>query len=218
MYPALLDHRLCFPDPQLANADGLVAVGGDLSVDRLMLAYRSGVFPWTVRPVTWWSLDPRGIIELDRVHVPRRLARTMRQQPYAVTHDRAFRQVLAGCAAAPRFRSRTWITPEFITAYTALHDAGHAHSVECWQDGELVSGLYGVCAGGMFAGESMFHRVDNASKIALLHLILHLQERGFTLFDLQMVTPVTSTFGAIEIPRADYLRRLAEALKLTCEF
>ena len=218
MPPTILDSRLAFPDPRRANKDGLVAFGGDLSVERLRLAYRSGIFPWTVNPITWWSPDSRGIFELENFHVPRRLAQIIRQQPYEVSRDRAFRQVMEACAAPARGRGKTWITPEFIAAYTALHEAGHAHSVECWEGKKLVGGIYGVSVGGLFAGESMFHRADNASKIALVHLIEHLRARGFALFDLQMVTPATEALGAVAIPRAEYLRRLAKAVSLPCEF
>lgn len=209
-----LTQQLWFPDPrELEGADapdGLVAIGGDLTVPRLLLAYRSGIFPWSVRPLTWWSPDPRGIIELDRVHLPRSLERVLRRQPFAVTFDRAFAEVIQGCAMAPR-SDRTWISPEFITAYTRLHHAGHAHSVECWQEGRLVGGIYGVAVGGLFAGESMFHRVSNASKVALVHLLDHVCRVGFTLFDIQMVTPATAQLGAIEVPRLEYLHRLADA-------
>ena len=256
MQPAILDDRLAFPDPRRANEEGLIAFGGDLSVERLLLAYRSGIFPWTVNPITWWSPNPRGIFELEKFHVPRRLAQLMRQcvhqptpgpskersdaQPplpllggvrgesvanpqsskesFAVTRNRAFREVMQGCAAPARGRGKTWISPEFITAYTALHDAGHAHSVECWQGKTLVGGIYGVSVGGLFAGESMFHRADNASKIALAHLIEHLRARGFALFDIQMVTTATAAMGAINVPRVEYLRRLKGAVKLNCDF
>lgn len=218
MHPAILDSRLVFPDPRKANEDGLVALGGDLSIERLLLAYRSGIFPWTVNPISWWSPNPRGIFELATFHVPRRLAQIIRQQPYAVTRDRAFRQVMEGCAAPARGRGKTWISPQFINAYTALHQAGHAHSVECWQDEKLVGGIYGVQVGGLFAGESMFHRADNASKIALVHLIEHLRACGFALFDIQMVTPATNALGAAGIPRVEYLRRLAKAVVLKCNF
>ena len=256
MPPTILDHRLAFPDPRGAAKDGLVAIGGDLSVERLLLAYRSGIFPWTVNPISWWSPNPRGIFELENFHVPRRLAQTLRKcvhQPtpssskegstelrlvpllggvrggfisnsksvkdsFVVTRDRAFRQVMEGCAAPARGRGQTWISPEFITAYTRLHEAGHAHSVECWRGEELVGGIYGVSVGGLFAGESMFHRADNASKITLVHLIEHLCERGFVLFDLQMVTTATDALGAVKIPRAEYLTRLAKAVELKCEF
>jgi leucyl/phenylalanyl-tRNA--protein transferase len=218
MHPVLLDNRIAFPDPRRADAEGLVAFGGDLSLPRLLLAYRSGIFPWTVNPITWWSPDPRGVFKLDAFHVPRRLAQVLRQEPYTVTINRAFAEVMRGCAEPARGRGRTWITPEFIAAYTALHEAGHAHSVECWQGGSLVGGIYGVSVGGMFAGESMFHRVNNASKIALVHLVRRLQERDFVLFDVQMVTPATAALGAAEIPRAEYLHRLTQAVSLARQF
>lgn len=218
MPPAVLDHRLTFPDPRHADAEGLVAVGGDLSGPRLRRAYRTGVFPWTVNPVSWWSPDPRGIIELATFQPPRRLAQIIRQGRHTVTFNRAFRQVMEGCAAAAPGRRRTWITPEFIAAYTALHEAGDAHSVECWLNGELVGGVYGVSAGGLFAGESMFHRADNASKIALVQLVERLRARGFILFDVQMVTPATAALGATELAREKYLERLAAAVKLEPRF
>lgn len=205
----LLGERIWFPDPGFADAEGLVAVGGDLSVARLVAAYRRGIFPWTSNPITWWSPDPRAIFELDRFHVSRSLARVLRQQPFEVTRDRAFREVMQGCAAAAPGRRETWISPEFIEAYTQLHRAGQAHSVECWQAGRLVGGIYGVAVGGLFAGESMFHRVSNASKVALFQLVAHLRERGFGLFDIQQVTGATARLGAVEISRAEYLRRLA---------
>jgi leucyl/phenylalanyl-tRNA---protein transferase len=214
----LLDARLRFPDPRLATADGLVAIGGDLSVPRLLLAYRSGIFPWTVNPITWWSPNPRGIFELDHFHVSRSLARMIRKHPFEITTDRAFREVMEGCAAPARGRRSTWVTPEFIEAYTSLHEQGHAHSVECWRAGQLAGGIYGVSLGGFFAGESMFHRVTDASKAALHHLVQHLRQRGFALFDIQMVTPITRQLGAVEIPRDNYLKRLAAATRMECSF
>lgn len=211
-----LDQRLWFPDPRRAlrghDWDGLVALGGDFSVPRLLLAYRSGIFPWTVRPITWWSPDPRAIIELDGLHVPRSLRAVLRRSRLDLTHNRAFRSVMEACATPAPGRGRTWITREFLDAYTRLHDQGHAHSLECWQDGELVGGVYGVAIGAFFAGESMFHRVDNASKVALFHLVQHLKRQGYTLFDIQVATPVTAQLGAIVIPRDEYFRRLAEAV------
>jgi leucyl/phenylalanyl-tRNA--protein transferase len=218
----MLDARLWFPDARAAvphgYAKGMVAVGGDLSLPRLLLAYRSGLFPWTADPLTWWSPDPRVIFELDRFHVPRSLDRVLRRGVFQVTRDRAFRGVMAGCAAPAPGRWSTWISPAFIDAYTRLHEAGHAHSVECWQNDELVGGVYGVAVGGLFAGESMFHRVSDASKVALRHLVQHLRDRGFVLFDIQMITPVTARLGAVSIPREVYLRRLAAAITLTCSF
>ncbi len=215
---AILDERLRFPDPNQADAEGLVAVGGELSVKRLLLAYRSGIFPWTAAPVTWWSPDPRGILELDAFHVSRSLGRVLRQDLFKVTVDQAFRDVMAGCAAPGPGRRSTWITREFLEAYGELHRLGHAHSLECWQGNELVGGIYGVAIGGLFAGESMFHRVSNASKVALFHLVRHLREREFALFDVQMLTPITAQLGAAEIPRTTYLKRLAKAIQSPCRF
>lgn len=216
MMPALLDQRLLFPSPLLANTEGLVAIGGDLSVPRLLLAYRSGIFPWTVKPVTWWSPDPRAIFELDQFHVSRSLAKVIRKGIFQITTNRAFREVMKACAAPGPGRRTTWITREFLKAYTQLHEQGHAHSLECWQDDKLVGGIYGVAIGGFFAGESMFHTASNASKIALYHLIEHLREHDFALFDIQMLTPITSRLGAIQIPRTEYLKRLALAVEKTC--
>lgn len=214
----VLDKRLAFPDPRSANRDGLVAVGGDLSVARLLLAYRCGIFPWTVNPITWWSPDPRAIFECDHVHVPRSLVRIFRRGMFRTTTNQAFRRVIESCAAPAPGRRETWISPEFIEAYTCLHELGHAHSVECWLGDELAGGIYGVAIGGFFAGESMFHRASNASKVALCHLIQRLRERGFVLFDIQMLTPVTRQLGGIEISRREYLRRLTQALQRSCVF
>jgi len=220
--PVLLTQRLWFPDPRTAQRggphDGLVAVGADLSAARLLLAYRNGMFPWTEDPVTWWSPDPRAIFELDHFHTSESLARVIRKGVFEITTDRAFRQVIEGCAKPAPGRGSTWISPEFVEAYTALHDLGHAHSVECWQNGHLAGGIYGVSIGGFFAGESMFHRANNASKVALSHLHRHLHERGFRLFDIQLLTPITRQLGAVTITRERYLERLARAVELKCEF
>ncbi len=214
----LLDRALSFPNPQRADEEGLVAVGGDLSVPRLLLAYRSGIFPWTADPITWWSPDPRAILELQEFHVSRSLSRVLRQETFRATYDEAFEQVITACAAPAPGRRETWISPEFIAAYTELHRQGDAHSVECWAGNELAGGVYGVAIGGFFAGESMFHRRDNASKVALFHLVDHLKRRGFELFDIQMLTPVTERLGGITIPRLEYLRRLAAAVEKPCQF
>jgi leucyl/phenylalanyl-tRNA--protein transferase len=180
-------------------------------VPRLLLAYRSGIFPWTVDPITWWSPEPRAIFELDGFHVSRSLARVIRKGVFRPTMDRAFRQVMQYCAAPAPGRRSTWISPEFIEAYTQLHQQGHAHSLECWQGRQLVGGVYGVAVGGFFAGESMFYGVSDASKVALFHLIEHLRQKGFELFDIQMLTPITMQLGGVTIPRAEYLSRLAQA-------
>jgi len=147
--PVRLGKAVGFPDPELADADGLVAVGGDLSAERLLAAYRQGIFPWTADPITWWSPDPRGIIELDNFHVPESLAKVIRKETFVITFDKAFRQVMQACATPGPKRRATWITNEFIEAYTGLHKMGNAHSVECWQDGKLVGGVYGVTIGGL---------------------------------------------------------------------
>ena len=185
---------------------------------RLLLAYRSGIFPWTVDPITWWSPEPRAIFELDRFRVSRSLAKVIRRDEFRITVDRAFRRVMHGCAAPAPDRRSTWISPEFIEAYTQLHKQGHAHSLECWQGRRLVGGIYGVTVGGLFAGESMFHRASNASKIALFHLMEHLRRQGFVLFDIQMLTPITAQLGGITIPRGEYLRRLAQAVEKPVSF
>jgi leucyl/phenylalanyl-tRNA--protein transferase len=218
MSVAILSQQLRFPSPSSTNAEGLVAVGGDLSVERLLLAYRSGIFPWTVKPITWWSPDPRAIFELDRFHVPRSLAKVIRKGVFEITVNRAFEQVMRACAAPARRRRSTWISPQFIAAYTELHRQGHAHSLECWSAERLVGGIYGVAIGGFFAGESMFHRVSDASKVALFHLIQHLRRQRFVLFDIQMLTPVTAQLGGITIRREEYLQRLALAVQETCSF
>jgi leucyl/phenylalanyl-tRNA--protein transferase len=216
--PTVLGESLQFPHPELADQEGLLAVGGDLSAERLLAAYHQGVFPWTINPITWWSPDPRGIIELENFHIPESLAKIIRKRPFKVTLDQAFRKVMQACATPGPQRPGTWITKEFIEAYTLLHQQGHAHSVECWVNGELVGGVYGVAIGGLFAGESMFHLADNASKVALCHLVQHLRERQFLLFDIQMVTAATRPLGAQSIPRAEHLRRLAQAVAKHCSF
>jgi leucyl/phenylalanyl-tRNA--protein transferase len=210
--------NLVFPNLQSANREGLLALGGDLSVARLLLAYRSGIFPWTDEPLTWWSPDPRAIFELDRFHPPKRLESKLRHHPFTLTIDHAFAEVIHACAESAPGRESTWISPRFIDAYIELHRQGHAHSVEVWQDGELVGGVYGVAIASFFAGESMFHRVSDASKIALCFLFDYLRERRFSLFDTQVLSPLTARLGAIEIRRRDYLERLAAALRKPVQF
>jgi len=216
--PVMPSQHLWFPDATQADADGLVAVGGDLSSERLLVAYRNGIFPWSVNPITWWSPDPRGILPLNEFHISASLAKFIRRCPYEVTLNQAFSEVMAACAAPGPKRGGAWISREFIEAYTRLHELGHAHSVECWLEDKLVGGIYGVAVGGLFAGESMFHRADNASKVALCRLVQQLQDRGFALFDIQMVTPATRPFGAREISRREYLARLLAAVEWRCSF
>lgn len=196
----------------------LVAVGGDLDPRRLLCAYTAGVFPWYEEdsPVLWWCPDPRAVLEPDGLHVSRRLARTIRSGRFRTTFNEDFPAVIRECA---RGRAEgTWITPKMISAYIRLHRLAHAHSVECWLDGRLAGGVYGVSVGGFFAGESMFHRVADASKVALVALVEGLRERGFTLFDLQILNDYTRQFGATEIPRSEYLARLAAVVRLPVAF
>ena len=217
----LLGPQLEFPPATSANRDGLVAVGGDLSIERLLLAYRQGIFPWPIFDddlMTWFSPDPRAILELDALHVSRSLSKVMRRGALSVTIDRAFEDVVAACASPGPGRSSTWITRALGRAYVELHRQDHAHSVEVWQDGALVGGLYGVSVQGLFAGESMFSRVHDASKVALVHLVRHLVDRQFQLLDIQQATPHMRRMGAKEISRRAYLRRLEAALEHPCRF
>lgn len=207
-----------FPDPAEAREDGLLAVGGDLSPVWLLAAYERGIFPWTDGPVTWWSPDPRAVFELDAFRPSRRLEKTVRQGRFTVTRDRDFAGVIAGCAAPAAGREETWISPAFVEAYTELHRLGHAHSFEVWREERLVGGLYGVAIGGFFAGESMFHRESDASKVALCHAVAHLRAAGFALFDTQVATEHTEALGAVDIPRAAYLLQLARAVALPVSF
>jgi len=205
-------------NPERADASGLVAMGGDLSPDRLLEAYRRGIFPWYDEdlPICWWSPDPRAIFELHQFHISRRLRRTCRSGRFQVSVDRFFSEVIRGCAHRPG--QGTWITSEMVDAYEALHRLGHAHSVEVWKENQLVGGIYGVAVAGLFAGESMFSRSSDASKIALVHLVNRLRERGFQLFDIQFLNAHTARLGAVEIPRADYLTRLRRALNCHVQF
>ena len=201
-----------------ADETGLIAIGGDLRPKRLLQAYRSGVFPWydENEPICWWSPDPRAIFELDGLHVSRRLRRRLRSGRFSVTVDRDFAGVIRGCAEERE--DGTWITPEMIHAYEELHRLGYAHSVEVWQDGELAGGLYGVAIGGFFAGESMFARRSDASKVALVHLVERLRQQGFQLFDIQFLTEHTTRLGAVEIARPAYLARLRKAIAAPVSF
>jgi leucyl/phenylalanyl-tRNA---protein transferase len=195
-----------------------VALGGDLSVERLLLAYRSGIFPWSAAPITWWSPDPRAIFEFDDVHVSRSLRKTLRRGVFHTTLNQCFGQVIRACATVPRHGDDTWISPAIIEAYDRLHRAGWAHSLEVWKGDQLAGGIYGVGIGGFFAGESMFHHVSDASKVAVVALLEYLQSRGYVLFDTQMLTETTRSLGAVEIMRIDYLERLKAATDLPVTF
>jgi leucyl/phenylalanyl-tRNA--protein transferase len=207
-----------FPPVELAGGEGLLCVGGHLTPDWLLDAYRHGIFPWPVFDdemlLAWWSPDPRAIFEIGGMHVSRRLRRTCRGGKFQVTCDRDCAGVLEGCATAQDRRDGTWLTPHMIEAYLELFDLGRAHSIEVWHEGRLAGGTYGVALGGFFAGESMFYRVRDASKVALVALMAHLAARGYQLFDIQQLTEHTARLGATEIPRRRYLQRLEAALKL----
>jgi len=219
---SLLPPSRFFPPAEMADADGLLALGGRLTPGWLLDAYQHGIFPWPQsdidEPMLWWSPDPRAIIELDRFRVSRRLARTCRSGRFTLTCDRDFAGVIRGCATASGRVGQTWLTPRMIRAYQRLFELGHAHSVESWHEGQLAGGVYGVAIGGLFAAESMFYRVRDASKVAVVHLVSHLRARGYQLLDIQQVTPATAQFGAIEIPRSAYLGRLARAVALPVTF
>jgi len=199
------------PDPREAPAHGLLAAGADLAPGTVLAAYRAGIFPWPDDEghLLWWSPDPRAVIPLGGFHESRRLRRTRRQGRLRVTRDTAFADVIAACATE---HGPTWIAPDMRVAYWHLYTLGWAHSVEVWADDELAGGLYGVAVAGLFAGESMFHRARDASKIALAALVEHLRTQGFTLLDVQLLTPHLASLGAVEISRAQYLERLAAAL------
>ena len=201
-----------FPDPEPFDADGLVAIGGDLAPDRLLAAYARGIFPWFEEGYVpmWWSPDPRAVLAPDALHVSRSLARTLRRGGFSLTWNRCFPRVMRECGAR---RGGTWIVPEMLRAYEALHRLGHAHSLEVWNadDGELVGGVYGVQVGGLFAAESKFHRRTDMSKVALVALVRSLFAAGLELLDVQFATPHLAALGATELPRREYLRRLAVA-------
>lgn len=198
-----------FPDPRDADPQGLVAVGGDLSTPRLLLAYARGIFPWydAGLPPLWWSPDPRGVLDPDHLHVSRSLRRRLRRGGFTVTLNADFAGVMRACAADRE--DGTWIHAAMIEAYVALHEAGHAHSFEVWVAGQLAGGLYGVQVGGLFAAESMFHRQTDASKIALVSAVTTTFAAGVELFDVQFVTAHLASMGAYAVRRGEYLARLA---------
>tara|TARA_R110000868_G_scaffold20487_4_gene86711 strand:+ start:481 stop:1188 length:708 start_codon:yes stop_codon:yes gene_type:complete len=209
-----LSTKLHFPAPQgaLTDPNGLLAFGGDLSVERLTLAYRSGIFPWFSHgePILWWSPDPRGILPLGQFYCSAKLAKLVRQQRYRVTVNMAFEQVIDACASIPRNGSGTWITAEMIAAYKSLHHAGHAHSLEVWDKDKLVGGLYGVATGRLFCGESMFHRVTDCSKLAMYYLVTILKSENSPFIDCQMQNPHLQSLGCIQVPRAQFLQTLGK--------
>jgi len=213
--PLLLPNQVEFPHPSTALTDpnGLLAAGGDLTPEWLLSAYAGGIFPWfndDASGILWWSPDPRAILSLDSLKVSRSLAKRLRNCGFTVTMDQAFTDVIDGCASRRANSSATWITPQMRSSYRALHELGHAHSVEVWHANRLVGGLYGISLGRMFFGESMFYQNRDASKIALCVLVTQLRRWKFDLIDCQIMNAHLQSLGATEIPRTEFLQRLAE--------
>ncbi len=214
MHLPWLTHSTAFPpvDSALDEPSGLLAVGGDLSPQRLLAAYRQGIFPWYSegQPILWWSPDPRMVLFPDELHVHRSLQKIIRRGGYEIRVDTVFTRVMQACAEPRKDQDGTWISPEMIEAYSMLHAMGFAHSVETWVDGELAGGLYGLALGRAFYGESMFARRSDASKIAFVHLVKQLQQWNFGLIDCQMNTAHLARFGAREIPRSEFTTHLQQ--------
>ena len=211
-------HDLQFPPVEYASPEGLLAVGGDLSSERLLAAYRHGIFPWysAGQPILWWSPDPRAVLYPEKLRVSRSLRQTLRRGHFEIRFDSVFRDVMLACAA-PREQypgGGTWITDDMLAAYVRLHELGYAHSVETWQQDQLVGGLYGVALGGVFFGESMFARTTDASKVALVALIHELRRHGFVLIDCQVPSEHLMSLGSEEIARTRFMRELAHGLTL----
>jgi len=210
-------HTLEFPDLDEADESGLLAVGGDLSIERLKLAYSKGIFPWYEdgMPVLWWTPDPRMVLFPDKMIISHSLKQSIRKKQFTITIDKAFGKVIKNCAKTPRKGEKgTWITRDMKNAYTRLYEDGFAHSAEAWLDGELVGGLYGVALGKAFFGESMFHNVTNASKVAFYHLVEKLNKWDFLIIDAQVYTNHLESLGGEMIPRSQYLNILESALKI----
>ncbi len=208
---------LFFPDPSSADDSGLVTTSDRLSVELLCEAYQRGIFPWSEDPVRWYSPEHRAIFLFDCIRLPKKIAKTMRRQGFRVTFDTAFRDVVEMCSDTHRHEGE-WISEGFVIAYSRLHEMGLAHSVEVWQDGVLVGGLYGVQIGAMFAGESMFYKVSNASKVAFVYLVAHLQDIGVLFIDAQVLNETTADLGAVVVHRRDFLRILDYALGVPAEY
>ncbi len=213
-----LSKEILFPDPELADPSGILAVGGDLSPQRLLQAYKTGVFPWFNEgdPIVWWSPDPRTVLYPAEVKVSHSMRKVLRDKKFKVTLDHAFEAVIAQCKAQKRVGQKgTWITQEMLEAYVQLHEQGYAHSVEVWIDHVLMGGLYGVSIGGVFAGESMFSKTSNASKVAFITLARLLEQLKFTMLDCQVYTKHLASLGAHEISREQYLEELSRGLQQT---
>jgi leucyl/phenylalanyl-tRNA--protein transferase len=213
-----LSDEIIFPPPSAADENGLLAFGGDLQPARIVAAYRSGIFPWFSPgdPILWWFLDPRMVLFLNEFRISSRLARDVRKNRFTVTFDRAFARVMASCAQVRLERGEgTWISNEMYEAYCRLHDLGYAHSVECWQGETLAGGLYGIALGRIFFGESMFTRVSNGSKVALVALVDRLKSAAYQLIDCQMTTRHLASFGAREISGTEFLDQLNSFIQTT---
>lgn len=203
-----LSEDLVFPHPKYADEDGLLAVGGDLSMQRLLLAYENGIFPWynAGEPIMWWSPNPRFVLFPTEIAISKSMRKIIRKKTFEIQYDTAFEQVINACSSTPRIgQTGTWLIPEMIEAYIQLHQLGLAHSIETWQDGQLVGGLYGVALGKCFFGESMFSHVSNASKTALIHLAQTLANQNYMLMDCQVHTPHLESMGARHIPRKEFM-------------
>ncbi len=207
-----LDRELVFPPPELAEPDGLLAIGGDLSIERLLLAYRSGIFPWYEgEDILWWSPEPRFVLFPENLKVSKSMQQLIKKQAFEFTVNKDFEHVIENCKAIGRKgQDGTWITEEMKDAYTRLHTLGHAHSAEVWQGGELVGGLYGIKMGRLFFGESMFSKISNASKYAFIKYILQLKTEGLVMVDCQVYTAHLESLGASMIPRKNFLRILKQ--------
>ncbi|RZJ73923.1 leucyl/phenylalanyl-tRNA--protein transferase [Flavobacterium sp.] len=206
-----LSKELIFPDVAEADADGLLAVGGDLSTERLLMAYRNGIFPWfnPDDPILWWSPDPRMVLLFDNLIVSKSMRSVLKKQVFEITFNKDFEGVISNCQKAPRpGQNGTWLTDEMKAAYVELHKLGHAKSVETWQNGELVGGLYGIDLGNVFCGESMFSKVSNASKAAFISLAKKLQAENYLLLDCQIHNDHLESLGCREIPRSLFIRAL----------
>ena len=207
-----LTDALLFPSPEQASDEGIVAVGGDLKPERVMLAYRKGIFPWFESDdfLLWWSPDPRMVLFPDQVKISKSMRAVLRKKQFEVTFNKAFDSVVEACAKVKRFgQNGTWITPGLMEVYSTLHTQGHAHSVEVWEEGVLVGGLYGIDLGTVFCGESMFSKANNASKVALISLAKELKKNKYELIDCQVPTQHLASMGAESIPRSEFLTYLS---------
>ena len=210
-----LTDKVTFPDPRLADESGILAIGGDLNPERLLLAYRMGIFPWfnDDDPLLWWSPDPRMVLFPDHLKISKSMKQVMRSNAFTVTIDTNFRSVITNCQQQPRpGQDGTWITSDILEAYIKLHEMGHAHSIEVWQNNELVGGLYGVALGTCFTGESMFSKASNASKAGFIYLVELLRKKNYKMIDCQLYTKHLASLGAFEIDRSQFLNKLIQCL------